>query len=50
VDSVHPVNFIENSPQVTGTISKKGDCDDDGKCMDHTAFPAIIVFDSSSIW
>jgi hypothetical protein len=35
---------------VTGTISKKGDCDDDGKCMDHTAFPAIIVFDSSSIW
>ncbi len=23
---------------------KKGDCDIDGECMDHTAFPAIIVF------
>jgi hypothetical protein len=27
----------------------KGDSDNDGECMAHTAFPAIIVFDPSSI-
>lgn len=27
----------------------KGDCDIDGKCMDHTAFPATIIFVPSSV-
>ncbi len=28
----------------------KGDCDIDGECMDHTAFPAYFIFVPSSIW